>query len=209
MKAGKTVLSVLAIALFTATAATAATAQRNPETKIEDSVENPFRKGRYVWDANLSLTSSTTDQDDQWETEVVQNRINADFRIGYTFIDNLETGVSFGAGYGVTETDAEQETETTSQSITLQLFTRYYFAPESRYRPFAGLQGGYGRTETETDNGGADTDSDSFTLGGELGCVYMMNDQWGVESLYSINQSVNDNSDTLSHRLSLGLIIAF
>jgi outer membrane protein W len=206
MKSGKTVLSALAFALLTATIATA---QPKLETKTENSVENPFRKGRYVWDANLSLTSSTTDQDDQWETEVVQNRINADFRIGYTFIANLETGFSFGAGYGVTETDAEQETETTSQSISLQLFSRYYFLQESRYRPFIGFQGGYGRTESETDNGGSDTESDYFTLGGEFGFVYMINDQWGIESLYSMNQSINDSSDTLSHRLSLGLIIAF
>ncbi|MCI5159959.1 MAG: porin family protein, partial [Candidatus Electrothrix sp. AUS1_2] len=160
-------------------------------------------------DANLSLTSSTTDQDDQWETEVVQNQINADFQLGYTFIDNLETGFSFGAGYGVTETDAEQETETTSQSMNIQLFSKYYFAPKSRYRPFLGLQGGYGRTETETDNGGAETESDYFTLGGNLGLVYMINDQWGIQSVYSLNQSINDDSDSLSHRLALGLIITF
>ncbi len=201
MKTGNAVLSVLAVALLSATTSTAQTQ--------DYSVENPFREGRYIWDANLSLTSSTTDQDDQWETEVVQNRINADFRIGYTFIDNLETGLSLGGGYGVTETDAEHETETTSQSMSLQLFSRYYFFQESLYRPFVGFQGGYGRTETETDNGGADTEFDYFTLGGELGFVYMMNDQWGIESLYSLNHSINDDSDTLSHQLALGLIIAF
>lgn len=204
MKTGKTVLSALTVAVLSATISTA-----QEQAQTEHSVENPFRQGRYVWDANMSISSSTTDQDDQWETEVVQNRINANFRIGYTFIDNLETGFSFGAGYGVTETDAEQETETTSQSMNIQLFSRYYFSPKSPYRPFAGLQGGYGRTETETDNGGPETESDFFTLGGELGCVYMINDQWGIESLYSLNHSINDDSDTLSHRLSMGLIIAF
>ena len=202
MKKENMVLYVLAVALLTAATSTA-------QTQTEDSVGNPFRQGRYIWDANLSLTSSTTDQDDQWETEVVQNQINADFQLGYTFIDNLETGFSFGTGYSVTETDAEQETETTSQSMNIQLFSKYYFAPKSRYRPFIGLQGGYGRTETETDNGGAETESDYFTLGGNLGLVYMINDQWGIQSVYSLNQSINDDSDSLSHRLALGLIITF
>ncbi len=123
---------------------------------------------------------------------------------GYFLTENIAVGVELGigttkndnGGNGTTSTF----TETKTNSFGGGVYGRYYFAPASKFSPFANLGFGFGSTKRTTDSKlgsistSTETKGKTMNVGLGLGFNYFVASNWALEASWAgLNYNSNDN----------------
>ena len=180
--------------------------------------QSATEKGRILIDGSLSISSGSSDNKDDYNTEVDASSAVVDFQIGYMVIDDLEIGITLGLDNESMDIKNEYYTmETTDNVLLYGLFARYYFMKGKALRPFAGIAGGLGNSKI-TATGAEDMKYgvNYFDVG--LGAVYFINEHWGIELIgnYKIQSLKEDDNhihtadqDQKGFYINVGTIISF
>lgn len=160
-----------------------------------------FSKGDAFISGNVSYGTQKTD-------DFKQSSFTVAPMVGYFVSNNIAIGGSVAYTSGKNEGGS---TETTSNSLNIGAFGRYYFMPSNQFSVFAQLQAGYLTRKNETEGGSFSEEykENGFAAGFGPGVNYWLSDKFALETFvgfinYSSTEPDVDNAEA-TNRFNIGL----
>ncbi|WP_350288992.1 hypothetical protein [uncultured Croceitalea sp.] len=158
------------------------------QVKSQDSLETPFRKGRWLTGLAGSISSNTTTINSADE-KIITNDFGLNFSTGKFIKDRLLLGGIINANRASSSGNVDR----TEESLFIGPFVSYYLTENERGSLFTTLSPGYVRYRDETSFNNAVNPISEFSEGGGFGALlglgysYVINDQIAFDIGFDLN----------------------
>jgi len=137
--------------------------------------------------------------------------ITADLGLGYFLTDNIQAGVSAGAGWFDSDsTSSMYGSETTD--YRLGIFGKYHFMPTNQWVPYVGARCGYAWSQTDSDMPGDSKNTDEGVWYGPLAGLRFelnANNDFFAEYQYTLYTGDLEDMYDETHAVVVGIIHQF
>ncbi|MCW5515691.1 hypothetical protein [Muriicola sp. Z0-33] len=158
------------------------------QTQTQDSLDTPFRKGRWLTGLSGSI-SSNTNKETSGDEKTITNEFGLNFSTGNFIKDRW----LLGGRINTDRASAAGNVDRTTESLFVGPFVSYYLSENSRGSLFTTLSSGYVRYREETSFNDLTNPIRELSEGGGFGALlglgysYVINDQIAFDIGFDLN----------------------